>query len=582
MKGKLKDVDAIEIKQKPNVWKRFVKIFPKCRLPWPWILLYVAVELIYINFGVIETDYTAQLFSNDVSSKTVATLIGVLIFNLFLSNIMIFLREVASAYTNRNMRVVLLDKVMRLPLSYFKDDNPQDAIYRITNNATVIDSTVMAVIIPMCMAVVQSAAVFAKVFQYDWRLSLTLLVFIPLQVFMAFLFGRLNFSVSQKDSNLSAKLTEKLAEMIRNIPMAKAFAKESQETKRGEEYVDRLYKINIKGSWLDQIKNLSETGVELLQSLVMSLVAMMLINGGEINARAWITFFMFSSIFNGAVAEFLMYWNNVKIIQGGAERLCEIMDAEEETYEGEPCSDLKGPITVRDLHFAYGEEDEVLKGIDCVIPDKGVTALLGKSGCGKTTFINLITRLYDPASGQIEANGKNVAEYALDSYREQFVVVPQNPMLFSGTIRDNLMFGNKEVSEEKIVEALKLSKAYDFVEKMPKGIDTVLEEYGGNLSGGQRQRLALARALLSNAHYFVFDEPTASLDISATAELMGILNRIAADHSVVIIAHTSAVLSAADNIITIDNGKVSFEGTVENARRDCAFVRSLMGEEADR
>ena len=238
------DPDKLTLKHRKGTWKRFIQLFPKCRLPWILMIAYLVVDLGSVNIGVSETDYTAQLFAGDTSSTLLFKLIGVILLNLLASNLVVYLRLVTSAAINRNMRGVVLDKVLKLPMSFFKDEQPREAIYRIVNNATVIDSTFMSVLFPLITAIYTAGAVFTRVFRYDWRFSIILLGFIPIQILVAVIFGRINFSLSERDAYLNASLTEKLSELVTNIPLAKAFAKEKKEAAKGEAITQRLYNLS--------------------------------------------------------------------------------------------------------------------------------------------------------------------------------------------------------------------------------------------------------------------------------------------------------------------------------------------------
>ena len=571
------DQDKIVMKHKKGMWKRFIMLFPKCRLPWIWMIIYIVLDLGVINIGLSETEYTAELFAGNTSPAFLAKLIGIIVLNLISTNLVVFARQILSAKTDRNMRNALLGKVMRLPMSYFKDENPREAIYRIVKNSTVISSSILFVIFPLITAAYTSVAVFQKVFKHDWRLSIILIAFIPIQILVAFIFGRINFSLSDREAAINASLMQKLAELITNIPLAKAFAKENKETESGEEITKRLYKISIKSSWISQFQDLSETFIDLIQSVVMVLVGVALLKGGDITSRNWIAFFMFSSVFSGSITEFMMYYSNLKVIQGSANRVAEIMNSPEEDFSGEACEELKGSVKLEHVCFGYDEEKPVLTDVNCEFKDNSVTALLGVSGCGKTTLVNLLTRLYVPQSGEILVEDKSVHGYALTDYRSQFVMVSQNSMLFSGSIRENVCYGNGEVTDEAFEEALKKAGAYDFVSQLPDGAETRLEEYGNNLSGGQRQRIAVARALLSNAHYIILDEPAASMDAIAASELMAILKNISKDRCMIIIAHTAAVLPLADNVVIIENGTVSAQGETAEVLKTNGFLREFAG-----
>lgn len=571
-----KNPDGIRLRQKKGTWRRFIKTLLKCRLPWVWLAVYVVLYFGFITVGVDVTDRTAQLFAGDVGAQLVASLIGLMILNIIGGALTGLIGSVVSARTNRNMRNSVLKKVLHLPLGFFKEENPRETIYRIVNNSIVVDSTVMLFIIPLFGGVYTMIQVFLRVFRYDWRLSLVMIVFVPLVLFIAFLFGRINFSISERDSGLLASLTQRLSEMMTNIPLAKAFAKESDEEEKGKELTARLYKINIKSNWFDQFQNLSETIVNLLQAAAITITGVILINDGSLDRRAWVSFFMFSGVFMTAVSELTMLWNNIKIIQGNADRLSEIMNAEEEPEGGEPCGRLSGGIRIENVQFGYIEEKNVLHGICCDFPENAVTALLGTSGCGKTTTVNLITRLYQPREGKVIVGGRDVSEFALDDYRKNFAVVSQNTLLFSGSVRENILYGNENVTEQQLIDALKNAGAYDFVMKMSGGLDAGLEEYGNNLSGGQRQRLAMARALLSDTPFLILDEPVASMDAVAVGEMMEILAQQAKRRCVIVIAHTPAVLKLAEHVIVMENGQIESEGRVSEVMQTSSFVKDFM------
>lgn len=574
------DQDRIDIRSSKGIWKRLIKIYPKCRLPWIWLAAFLVLQLGVIHIGLDETAYTAELFAGDTSAALLTKLIIVIIINVIGSSILIYVKNLTSARISRNMRIVLSEKVLRLPLSYFKDENPRDAVYNLVNKAIFVEASIMLFIIPTASCIYRMASVVTRIFNYDWRLSLVMLGIIPLNVLTAFLFGRVNYFLSKRDTQLNTRLTRKLAELITNIPLAKAFAKEDAETANGKELIDRLYKVNIKSSWLTQFRDISDALVSLIQSVAICLVGLALIGGSAITKRAWVSFFLFSGVFSNAVRELMAYWQNIKTIQGGADAICLVMEAKEENMEGAPCESLKGDIRIESLDFGYTEDKPVLKGLACEFPDNTVTALLGPSGCGKTTLTHLVNRLYEPDGGGISIGGRSIYDYALADYRRQFVVVSQNSLVFSGTIRENVLYGNKPVSDERIIDSLKAAGAYDFVMSMEGGLDAELDEYGSNLSGGQRQKLAMARALVSDAHYLILDEPVAAMDAIATAELMYALKSVVRDRCAIIISHTDAVLDIADRVVIIEDGALACEGGIAEAEEKSAFLKALIGKAA--
>ncbi len=569
------DPDRLQLRGKKGIWRRFAMIFFRFRMPWWLWAIYIVLNFGTVNLTLDVTEYSAQLFAGDTSPALITKLLTVVVINMLLGALVAFLACVTRFRTNQNMRDALIKKIMRLPMSYFKQENPRDAIFRITDNAEVVSMTIMMYIIPIFTEVYRAVEVFRRISEYDIRLCLVLLVFIPLRAVHILIFGRIQYALTERNTAVQASLIARMAEMITNIPLAKAFGKEDREAKKGTGLTGRLYKVKVKTGWLQQLQYASENLVKLAQTVVVTLVALFLLKNGSISTEAWVTFFMFSWTFDGAVGSLLYTWQGLKKYQGTSEKIAEIMDAQEEDLSGEPCQDLRGDLELKSVRFGYEEGQTVLAGTSCVFPDNCVTALLGASGCGKTTITNLLTRLYTPQEGEITVAGKSIHGYALRDYRSQFVVVSQDSMLFSGTIRENVCYGNGAVTDEELKRVLKQARAYDFVMSLPDGLDTRLEEYGKNLSGGQRQRLIMARALLSKARYFILDEPVAAMDAIAASELMEVLGEVSKDRCVIIIAHTAAVLSLAKRVVVVEDGVVTAQGSASEAAKHSQFLRQF-------
>lgn len=571
--------DKIQFHQDNGIWKKFIKFILKSHLPWFWIILYIVVDIGVINIGLDETSYTAQLFAGDVSAELVSKLIFVMIINTLGSSLVVIVKQLTNARIDRNARQVSFKKLMHLPMSFFKEDNPREAISRIIMNTQAVGNTLIMVVLPCITGLYSVYAVLRKVGYYDYRLVLTLVGFIPLTVFIGLVMGRMNYSVNRSDTKIVALLTEQLSELLTNIPLAKAFAKEKYEEKRGSELCDRLYHINIKGSWISQLGDLSFSLLTLIQELVIIFVGLFLLQNEGIELQAWISFYMFSGVLMTNIQNLLMVWQNVKTIQGGARRIVDIMDASEEINNGDNYQDFHGSIELKDVYFQYKENMPILKGVNCTFEKGKATAILGVSGCGKSTIANLIDRIYIPDSGEILIDGVNIQEYELEHYRHQFSFISQDIMLFSGTIRDNLCYGlMKRYTDEELMEVLKKVQAYDFVMKLPRKLYEEIGEYGNTLSGGQRQRLALARLLLEESPYMILDEATASMDAIGTAEVIQLLKTYAHDRTMIVIAHSPAILSLVSNVVIIEDGKVAIQGNIDEVKKTNQFLKDFMGE----
>lgn len=576
MKHKKNDVDKVTIKQEKGTWKRFIKLLGKSHIPFVFVIIYLVMDIALVNVGISETDYTAQLFAGDTSPALIAKLVGVIIINMICANATTFMRQLTTARTDRNARYSVWSKMMKIPMRFFKDSNPQDAITRVVNNASAVGTTIIMVIIPLITSAYGIIACLLKLFTYDYRLSLIIIAFFPISILIAFITGRLKYSVTKSGTNIIALLTEQLSELVMNIPLAKAFAKEKYEQKRGNDIVDRFYRVNIKAGWIDKVGELAFSVSDVIQTVIIVLMGVLLTKNGEITKRAWIAFFMFSSVVVSYVENLIMYWHNSKNIQGIIDRAAHIMDFENEDSGSINADNMKGDISINNISFSYDDSRTVLNDFSCKFEEGKTTALLGESGCGKTTIVNLIDQIYRLDDGNITVGETDIYDYELDSYRKQFAVVSQNIMLFSGSIRENICLGLNDIDDEKINSALEQVGMLDFVNAFENGLDSEIGEQGDRLSGGQKQKLALARMILSKANYIILDEATASLDTVAVDEIKIILEKLIKGKTVIIIAHSPHLLSLADNAVVIESGKLSAQGSIDTVAADNAFCKSLL------
>ncbi|MCM1307291.1 MAG: ABC transporter ATP-binding protein/permease [Butyrivibrio sp.] len=574
MKEQKKDV---QIKQEKGVWKRYIILLFKARIPIVWLLIYIAAEVFLVNVGVSETDYTAKLFDGDVSVKTVMSLVAVIVINMVFSSVSVLIREILSARTNRNARLAIWNKLLHIPMKFFNNENPEEAISRIVSNATCVDSTLIFVLVPIGTTAYSIFACVKKVWDYDWRLSATLLCSIPLAILVAFITGRLKYSVNKSGANVLAVLTERISELIKRIPMMKAFAREKAEEARGDDVTGRLYRVNVKSGWIDNFSSMGISLLGIISNLLIVLVGVILFKNDAISKRAWIAFFLFSGTVMGHVDALILYWHNTKTIQGIIARVGEIMSYENEKSGTLSADGLTGDIRFEGVSFGYNEDKPVLEDVDCTFKEGTVTALLGLSGCGKSTMVNLIDRIYEPDKGAITIGGSNIADYEISSYRRLFGMIPQNVMLFSGTVRENVTFGvNRSVADDEIMSALCRVGLADFMEKSGKGLELDIGERGCKLSGGQKQKIALARMLLADSHYLILDEATASMDSISVADFRSVLEEIVKDRTVIIIAHTNHLMSLAEEAMVIENGRIAACGKFDKVLEENAFLRDFM------
>lgn len=558
-------------------WKRFFKLLIKCHIPWVWLAIYIALSLGVVYIGLDITKYTAKLFAGDVSVELVEKLVVVIIVNCLGYAVTGIACSIMKARMNRNVRYSVWKKILHVPISFFEDETPRETVSRITSDSAGLASFFTLVLVPLITDVYAIVESLKIVSEYDGRLMMTIVVMIPLTAIATVIIGRMYYAVMKQYTKLDSKMTAKVSEVIKNIPLIKAFAKEEKERKRSKKVIDRYYRAGVRYSWLDQIYYLTFDVMDVLQIALMVLVGMILFHDGGIDKEGWIAFFLFSGKILGQVSDLSKSWRDAKDIEGETARIAVIMDAPCEESGDKSCQDMKGDIVFDHVTFGYNEEKKVLDDISCVFESGKVTALLGVSGCGKSTTINLIERIFNPLEGKITIGGTDISEFQLHDYRKKFAVISQQPMLFAGSIRENLIFSlEREVTDEEIKEALERADA-GFVFELPEGLDSQLNEYGGGLSGGQKQKLAIASALLADTPYLLLDEATTALDAVAAEEVMKVLKEAAKNRTVIAISHSASVLGFADNTMILEKGKIVASGKTSDIYKTNQFLRDFVG-----
>lgn len=574
--------DQVFVKDR-GIWLRFIKMLFKSRLPILWIVAYFALSMLITNMGVSVTEYTAEMFAGNLNFRgVILPFLMYSAFNLVTSGLSFALSYLCYARIDRNLRRMVWDKITRLPMSYFDKNPPKDLISRITDDTGSISGLIIQTIVPFFTGLYSLYVLFRRIGTYDSSLMWSLLAVVPFVVLTGFIMGKMRFGINDTTTRRTAAMVRELSEKVTNVPLIKSFAKEEQEIETGSSYMTALYKTARKSSWIAQLSSPVYTMVGVLQVIVIVLVGRNFYMTGALDLTQWIAYLAFATQIANSLQGYAGYWTAFKSSQGATRRVTYIMDEKNEDQGPDrSAEDMSGGFTFHDVSFAY-EEKPVLRNINLEIPEGKATAFVGLSGGGKTTMLNLLERFYVPQEGYITVGGEDISSYNMKSYRENIAYMTQECVLFSGTIRDNLLYGVKrDVTQEEIDEACKAANAYDFIIEFPEGYDTQVGEAGGKLSGGQKQRLAIARTILKQPKYLFMDEATGAMDAKAKEEIWVGLRALMAGKTTVIVAHDYQTAKNADYIVVVANGMIEDFGTKEEiyARND--FYRSLADQEVE-
>ncbi len=374
--------------------------------------------------------------------------------------------------------------------------------------------------------------------------------------------GKVNRDFRLEMEETSARVME----MVEMVPVTRAHALEEVENER---MTRQLQATAEKGYRLDILQsNFGAAGwvvFQVFQAFCLIFTGFMALSGRILVGD--ITFYQTS--FTTVVNQFTALINLLPLITKGLESVTsvgEVLSSDDvEQNEGkEVLPDLKGAFEFKNVRYAYpGTEGRVLDDINLTIPEGETIAVVGESGSGKTTMMNLLIGFMEPDRGQILVDGKDMKSIDLKSYRRFLSVVPQMPLLFTGTLRDNIAYGMENATDEEIMAAAKAANLGSMIEKLPNGLDTMLEEHGANLSGGQRQRIAIARAVIRNPKMIILDEATSALDVVSEKEIQNALERLVKDRTTFVVAHRLSTIKNADRIVVLERGRIVESGTYE-------------------
>jgi ABC-type multidrug transport system fused ATPase/permease subunit len=469
--------------------------------------------------------------------------------------------------TLANVRLALYTNLVKLPMSFFSQKRVGELNSRISNDIGQIQDTLTTTIAEFLRQFILIIGSFIMLASINIKLTIMMVSVVPLVGVAAVVFGRFIRKYSKKVQDQVAESQVVVEETMQGISIVKAFANEWYEIERYKDKIKEVVKIAIKGG---QFRGYFASFIIIcLFGTIVAVVwyGVQLSIAGEITVGELFTFILYSSYVgasSGGIAE--LYAQMQKAI-GATERVFELLEEVPEkinsTESAANIEKIKGNVSFKNVAFHYPSRKEikVLKEVNFTAEFGQKIAIVGPSGAGKSTIASLLLRFYNINEGEILIDDKNIYDYDLESLRGNMSIVPQDVILFGGTIRENIAYGKPNATEEEILTAAKQANAYHFIESFPEKFETIVGERGIKLSGGQRQRIAIARALLKNPSILILDEATSSLDSESEKLVQEALEILMEGRTSIIIAHRLSTIRSADQILVLDNGKITEQGT---------------------
>lgn len=460
------------------------------------------------------------------------------------------------------IRTDLFGRIQHLPLQVFDRWRAGELMSRFDNdvNLMVVGVTAMPLFVSAALTLIGSVGTMLYL---NWKLTLVLIAVAPFVSLAVSRFSFLLQGVTTASLSRIADVNATLQESLESMRVIKAFSREPYEQLRFTDRNDAYLGASMK---LSQIGLTQTPVVDFIVSVGIAVLAgysFYEVIVGNLTIEAWTGFFTLAIVAGNPVNQLSNYFGSLSTAYVGARRVFEILDLPVELSDAPgavPLHSIRGAVEFTDVHFAYDDRNEVLKGVNAKFEPGEVVALVGPSGAGKTTLVNLIPRFYLPASGKVKVDGQDIAGVTLASLRGAIAIVPQDPQLFSDTIENNIRYGRLEATPEEVREAARLANAEEFILRFPEGYRTMVGSRGMRLSGGERQRVAIARAILRNPRILILDEATSSLDSQSEALINGALAHLLVGRTTFIIAHRFSTIRRATTILVLRDGHVVERG----------------------
>lgn len=568
--GALRGAPVVKAKDFKGTMKRLWKYFGNEKkllvIIFIFILISVALGLsvpFLIGRAIDSISPGIGVVKFNILSIMVVTLIAAYVADAFMSFLQGWLMAGVSQRIVQRLRESLFEKLQKLPIAFFDIHTHGEIMSRLANDIENISSTISQATIQLMSSSITITGALVMMLILSPLLTVASVITVPMVFILTKVIAKKTKVLFKEQQVQLGKLNGHMEEAISGIAVVKAFNHEEKVIEKFSEINSKLCNVGIKAQiWSGYVMPL----MNVINNVGFAVVAAV---GGALAVRDMITvgiiasFLSYSRQFSRPLNDLASIFNTLQSAVAGAERVFEILDEAEEPEDkigAKSMDNINGHVRFEAVDFGYRRDVPILKNVSFDAPAGSSTALVGPTGAGKTTIVNLLARFYDVTAGRILIDGVDIREYSRDSLRKCFGIVLQDTYLFAGTIKENIKYGTFEATDEEIQRAAAMANADTFIKRLPKGYDTLLSESGSNLSQGQRQLIAIARAILANPSILILDEATSSVDTRTELHIQEAMLKLMKGRTSFIIAHRLSTIRDADIIMVIDNGEIVEKG----------------------
>ena len=477
--------------------------------------------------------------------------------------LMTYFVNLVSFRTVRDLRRAVFRKLNTVPLSYIDTHAHGDLISRVINDVDAVGDGLTQMFLQLFSGVVTIVGTLVFMLMIDWRIALAVFFLTPLSLFVAGFIGKLSAKRFRGQQILQGEISSYVEEYVGNQRVVKAFAYERQACGDFDKYNTELYTVGFKAQYAGALANPTTRLVNAIVYAAVGIIGALAVLSNTLTVGGLSCFLTYANQYTKPFNEVTGVLTQLQTGIAAAGRVFEVLEAENESSDAENTAEPahRGEVRLEDVSFSYVPEKPLIRHFSLNVKSGTHVAIVGPTGCGKTTLINLLMRFYDVNSGRILVDGEDIRDMKRDELRRRYGMVLQDSWLFHGTIRENLRYGNENATDEEIVAAATAAYAHSFIRRMPNGYDTVISEGGGNLSQGQKQLLCIARAMLTNPEILILDEATSSIDTLTEIRVQKAFAKMMSGRTSFVVAHRLSTIKESDIILVMRDGNIVEQGS---------------------